>query len=499
VPEEGRFVIPDLQRIGKYDVLERIADGGFATLYRGRDPFLKRLVAIKVCASEDSELRQQFLREAEIAGNLDHPSIVRTFDFGFDPVGPYLVQEYLQGEDLSQLIAQRVPLSPRRRLDLLVQVAEGLAYSHERLVLHLDVKPGNIRVLGRRQAKILDFGIARLASSDAPPPGGMVGTAGYLPPEQVMSKAVDARADVFAFGAMAYELLTFSRPFAGGTISELIKRVLAGEAEPMTRHWRDCGETLENLIGRCLRRDPAARYPSFEVLLPELIAVRDSYPEVADDESIRDRRLVSRESGAVEAAPVAAVQVPDPLAIASSPLEALDAAATQTTTGEHSVAQLPASRPEAGRRRGPGSSKRVLMAGFAAAAVVVVMMVAALLPSSQPTIAAEPIASATYVSAGPDGPAPGLLVVTAAPWGEVTRLRSADGVTVDLPADRVTPLRLWVAPGPHEAEITLAGGAVATCQAVVVEGGAQVCAAAAIDGTSGPRATEYFKELGWWR
>ena len=144
--------MPDLQRIGKYDILERIADGGFATLYRGRDPFLKRLVAIKVCASEDLELRQQFLREAEIAGNLDHPSIVRTFDFGFDPVGPYLVQEYLQGEDLSRLIAERTPLSPRRKLDLLIQIAEGLAYSHAHLVLHLDVKPANVRVIGRRRA-----------------------------------------------------------------------------------------------------------------------------------------------------------------------------------------------------------------------------------------------------------------------------------------------------------------------------------------------------------
>ena len=282
------MVIPDLQRIGKYDVLERIADGGFATLYRGRDPFLKRLVAIKVCASDDVELRQQFLREAEIAGNLDHPSIVRTFDFGFDPVGPYLVQEYLQGEDLSHLISHRVPLPTRRKLDLLVQIAEGLAYSHHRLVLHLDVKPGNVRVLGRRQAKILDFGIARLATSGAPAPGAMVGTAGYVAPEQVMSKTVDARSDVFAFGALAYELLTFSRPFAGGTIGELLKRVLAAEAEPISRHWPDCDEALANLVGRCLRRDPAGRYPSFEVLLPELIAIRDSHPEAASEPAAID-------------------------------------------------------------------------------------------------------------------------------------------------------------------------------------------------------------------
>jgi serine/threonine-protein kinase len=475
VPEGARFVIPDLQRIGKYDVLERIADGGFATLYRGRDPFLKRLVAIKVCASEDPELRQQFLREAEIAGNLDHPSIVRTFDFGFDPVGPYLVQEYLQGEDLSQLIAQRVALPTRRRLDLLIQIAEGLAYSHQRLVLHLDIKPGNVRVLGRRLAKILDFGIARLATGEAPPAGSMVGTAGYLPPEQVMSRAVDVRSDVFSFGALAYELLTFARPFAGGTLSDLLKRVLASEAEPMTRHWPECDTALADLIGRCLRRDPAARYPSFEVLLPDLQAIRDRFPEVP---------------GGEPAQPSASSQSPVALPPGSECEHGGD------DTPEAAIAEPPATKPaNAGRRRW----KRAAMAGLAAAVVVVAIGIAVLAASHGPATMVEAAVPQPLVPEAPGAPAPGLLVVTAAPWGRVLHVRGTEGEAIDLPADRVTPLRVWVAPGPHTVEIALAGGGSATCEVEVATGATQVCAAEPIDVATRPDGDDYFKEMGWWR
>ena len=436
MPEEARFVIPDLQRIGKYDILERIADGGFATLYRGHDPFLKRLVAIKVCVSADPELRQQFLREAEIGGNLDHPSIVRTFDFGFDQVGPYLVQEYLQGEDLSRLIERRAPIPPRRKIDLLIQIAEGLAYSHAQRVLHLDVKPGNVRVLGLRQAKILDFGIARLAetSDSAPGLGGMVGTAGYLPPEQVMGKAVDARADIFGFGALAYEWLTFCRPFTGGTIPELLQRVLAAEAEPMTRYWPDCGDRLANVIGRCLRRDPASRYPSFEALIPDLVAVRDSLPEAVEHEPVVQR---------VE-----------------------------------------------GRR-----SRRTLVASAVAAGVLATATVAFIVVPSREPASAVVAAPATVSVPRAAGPAPGALLVTAAPWGEVVRLYGPDGEPEDLPENRMTPLRLWVVPGTHRAEIVLSGGETVTCSAEVVSGEAHLCHVEMPDTAT---ATDYWKEVGWW-
>jgi serine/threonine-protein kinase len=493
---DTRVVIPDLQRIGKYDVLERIADGGFATLYRGRDPFLKRLVAIKVCASDDAELRHQFLREAEIAGNLDHPSIVRTFDFGFDPVGPYLVQEFLHGEDLSYLIARRVALSTRRKLDLLVQIAEGLDYSHQRLVLHLDVKPGNVRVLGRRHAKILDFGIARLAVGGNGAAPGMVGTAGYVPPEQVTNKTVDARSDIFAFGAVAYELLTYARPFAGGTVSDLLKRVLAAEAEPMTRHWHDCDEELAHLIGRCLRRDPAGRYPSFELLLPELTAIRDRCAEEAEVPVAvaADAAVVAARRRATEDDPGRTVEV----AVSAPAGDRVESAALASSSKEPSPADtLPigAASPTVSKRR--AGFRVIWMAGLAAVALVGSLAIAFVSPSHQPTAAAVPAAAPAVVPPRSSGPPPGLLVVTAAPWGQVSRLVDAGGASIDL-AERDTPLRLWVPPGRYHAEVTLADGGAATCDVEVASGGTQPCAATAVDEESLPAGTDYFKEMGWW-
>jgi serine/threonine-protein kinase len=506
VPEGDPFVIPDLQRIGKYDVLERIADGGFATLYRARDPFLKRLVAIKVCASEDPELRQQFLREAEIAGNLDHPSIVRTFDFGFDQVGPYLVQEYLRGEDLSQLIARRAPLSPRRKLDLLIQVAEGLSYSHAQRVLHLDIKPANVRVIAERQAKILDFGIARLATSDAGPQlGGMVGTAGYLPPEQVLGKAVDARADIFAFGALAYELLTYRRPYAGGTMSELLKRVLETDAEPMTRHWPGCSDALDNLIGRCLRRSPGARYASFEALLPELVAARSSFPETPERESAEGELGVLAASTAIGAAATGPVVDPPPLGggaslaeaapLAPSSGAAIDRLAATASTGPAPpIAPVEAAppAPPVARRRSTGGWV-LLAASLAGLAVVAVL---ALFSTREPA-APPPPPVAVQPPPVEAGPAPGVLLVTAAPWGEVARVVGADGAMAELPADRATPLRLWVAPGRHDVEVALAAGEMGTCQVEVVSGGTHVCHVEAP--AERGLATEYWKEMGWWQ
>ena len=284
VPEPEQGVASDPKSIGKYDVVERIADGGFAVLYKGYDPFLKRSVAIKVCVSQDAELRQQFLREAEIAGQLDHPNIVRTFDFGFESAGPFLIQEYLEGEDLEHKIKRGDELSLRGKLGLLQEVAEGLAYSHDRGVLHLDIKPANIRLPeavdgSSSGVKILDFGIARLASSGAEDKlDGMVGTAGYVPPEQISDGEVDARSDVFAFGAVAYELITHRRPFSGATVPELLKQVLEGRSLPLLQTWADCPESVAGLVDRCLESDPASRYQSFEDLLADLRSILAYFP-----------------------------------------------------------------------------------------------------------------------------------------------------------------------------------------------------------------------------
>src|SRR6185503_6982981 len=142
------------QRIAKYEVLEKIAEGGFGTVYKARDPFIKRLVAIKTCSVADEDMARRFFREAEIAGRFDHPNVTIVHDFGVEDQTAYLLQE----------IRRRDPLPLRQKIDYLLQVANGLAYAHSQQVIHRDIKPANLRVLETGQVKILDFGIAKLAT-----------------------------------------------------------------------------------------------------------------------------------------------------------------------------------------------------------------------------------------------------------------------------------------------------------------------------------------------
>ena len=265
-----------MEKIGKYEVLRPIGTGGFGEVYEGRDPFIQRRVAIKTCASEDSSLRQRFLREAQIAGNLEHRNVVTIYDFGLQDEVPYIVQEYLPGEDLDHVIARRDPLSLQRRIDILTQVAEGLEYAHAQGVVHRDVKPANIRLLGDGRVKIMDFGIAKLARTEShlTKTGITLGTAAYLPPEQIRGEPVDGRADQFSFGVTAYELLSGEPPFGGERLDDLMAQILNAEPRPLEEIAPQCPAALTAVVRRCLEKDPERRYASFSDVLAALRAVR---------------------------------------------------------------------------------------------------------------------------------------------------------------------------------------------------------------------------------
>ena len=253
------------RKIGKYEILERIGQGGFGLVYKARDPFIKRLVAIKVCTSSDETLKKRFIREAEIAGNLHHRSIVTVFELGYDAAGPFLVQEYLPGEDLDAKIRRRDELTLAVKVRYLLQIGRALEYAHKKGILHRDIKPGNMRVLEDDRVKILDFGIAKLAGAETQltRTGKVLGTAGYLSPEQLKGEPVDARSDVFSFGALAYELISYEHPFPGTTISELLQQVVDTDPHPLPTLAPDCPPEVAAMITRCLEKDPARRYPGF--------------------------------------------------------------------------------------------------------------------------------------------------------------------------------------------------------------------------------------------
>lgn len=251
-------------KIGKYEVVEKIGVGGFGTVYRGRDPFIKRIVAIKTCQSDDEEIKKRFFREAEFAGNLHHRNITTIYDFGVENGTPFLVQEYLTGEDLDKIIKRGDPLPLARKIEILNAICDGLAYAHANGIIHRDMKPGNVRVLEDGTVKIMDFGIAKSFQSESTltQTGITLGTAAYLAPEQIRGEAVSPATDIFSLGVLAYELLTYRKPFRGEHISTVLFRILNENPEPITTLVPDCPPALEEAVNRTMEKNPAARYQS---------------------------------------------------------------------------------------------------------------------------------------------------------------------------------------------------------------------------------------------
>jgi len=290
-------------RIGKYEIIEPIGEGGFGMVYKGFDPFIKRHVAIKTCTSPDKELRQRYYREAEIAGRLDHPNIVRIFDFGTQNDTPFLVQEFLAGGDLDLKIEGRQFVPIPERLLYLIHIARGLAYAHDQGVIHRDIKPANIRVLEDGSVKIMDFGVAMLQNTETrlTKDGMAVGTAAYLAPEQVKGNTPDNRSDIFSYGVLAYELLTGDRPFEQDSISATLFSILHDDPRPITLPARVCPESLRHLIERCMSKDPDQRPSHFTEVLENLDRVRAELRSTdAERDFASDLRNVAPQSSTVQ-------------------------------------------------------------------------------------------------------------------------------------------------------------------------------------------------------
>ena len=261
-----------MHSFGKYEVLEKVGVGGFGVVWKAFDPHIKRTVAVKTCTSDDQEVRDRFFQEAEIAGNLQHRNVVTVYDFGVQEGVPYLVQEFLNGEDLDKKIERRQQIEPFERVAYLVQAARGLEFAHSKGVVHRDIKPANIRVLEDGTAKILDFGIAKLAQrhTGLTQTGMTLGTAQYLAPEQIRGEAIDPRTDIFSFGVLAFELLTYHKAFEGETLSNVIYQILHKEPPRLSEFWADAPAEAQELLNRCLDKDPKRRYPTTQDLVAAL-------------------------------------------------------------------------------------------------------------------------------------------------------------------------------------------------------------------------------------
>jgi serine/threonine-protein kinase len=263
------------EKIGKYEISEQIGTGGFGAVFKGRDPFIKRTVAVKTCQLNDPEIKSRFFREAELAGNLHHRNITTIYDFGVENDIPYIVQEFLTGEDVDRVIKRGEPLPLQRKVEILIAIAEGLHFAHEAHVIHRDIKPANIRILENGTIKIMDFGIAKSLQSESSltQTGITLGTSAYLAPEQIRGETLDRRTDVFAVGVLAYELLAYQKPFRGEHLSTILYRILNEVPEPIQSVAPDVPPAMAAIVNRAMEKNVENRYPSMEAMRQDLISV----------------------------------------------------------------------------------------------------------------------------------------------------------------------------------------------------------------------------------
>jgi serine/threonine protein kinase len=251
--------------IGKYQIVERIGAGGFGTVFKAWDPVIKRSVAIKTC-SLGKEFQARFLQVAELAGRLQHPNITTVYEFGMEGETPFFVQELLSGEDLSEIIARRDPLDVLAKVKILLGIAMGLEYAHRSGVMHRDIKPANIRILENRTVKIMDFGVAKVigAPSVLTGTGVALGSSSYMSPEQVSGDSVDLRTDIFSFGVLAYELLSYRKPFENENLFRVLEMIVKEEPEPIGLIVSGIPDGLAALIDRAMRKNPSDRFESMK-------------------------------------------------------------------------------------------------------------------------------------------------------------------------------------------------------------------------------------------
>ena len=278
-------------RLGPYEVIAAIGAGGMGLVYRARDKRLGRDVAVKVIApslSTDVDRVRRFEQEARAVAALNHPNILSVYDIGVENGTPYVVSELLEGETLRDRLKHGA-LPVRKALEIAGQIAQGLAAAHDRGVVHRDLKPENIFLTTDGIAKILDFGLAKLRPAEPAAgvepeatraadtqPGMMLGTVGYMAPEQVRGQAVDHRGDLFAFGAVLYEMLSGRRAFGGETPADSMTAVLEKAPADLSHADRNISPALTRLVDRCLEKTPGARFQSTRDLAFALEATQSS-------------------------------------------------------------------------------------------------------------------------------------------------------------------------------------------------------------------------------
>ena len=268
------------KHLGKYEILRTLGQGAMGEVYLAHHPAIGREVAIKTIlgAARGEEVEGRFRREAEAAGQLNHPNLVTIFDFDKDGEVLFLVMEYVKGDDLEDLIKGSV-LSPSQVLEVLAQVCDGLSHAHRNGIIHRDIKPSNIRVIrdGKQLlAKVMDFGIARMEDSNLTATGIVMGTVSYMAPEYIRLGHATPQSDLFAVGVMLYECLTGRKPFAGDNTTTILFKIVSDAPAPLDLSLiHGISPSVRLILDQALAKDPAARFQTAADLAKALRACKD--------------------------------------------------------------------------------------------------------------------------------------------------------------------------------------------------------------------------------
>ncbi len=271
-------------RLGPYEILSPLGAGGMGEVYRARDTKLDRGVAIKILPERlatDEDALERFEREAKAVAALNHPNILGIYDFGKEGSVSYAAMELLEGETLREKLGSPVPV--RKAIEYAVQVAQGLAAAHEKGIVHRDLKPENLFVTNDGRVKILDFGLAKVVAAEIPgtnaptaalgtEPGVVMGTVGYMSPEQVRARPADHRSDIFSFGAILYEMLSGKRAFRGDSAAETMAAIANTDPPELSTTSANVSPTLDGIVRHCLEKSPSERFQSARDLAFDLQA-----------------------------------------------------------------------------------------------------------------------------------------------------------------------------------------------------------------------------------
>ncbi|TAN53173.1 MAG: serine/threonine protein kinase [Methylococcaceae bacterium] len=273
---------PDDKKLGKYQIVRELGRGAMGVVYEGYDPVLERHVALKTIRkdllqsgnNDTGNLLQRFRREAQAAARLHHPNIVVVHDYAEEDDTVFIAMERVNGKELKDYFAQKLRFDLKSSVKIMLQLLDGLAYSHQHNIVHRDIKPANIILIENSgRVKIADFGVARMDASELTQAGEIMGTPAYMAPEQLLGNPVDARVDIYSAGVIFYELLTGEKPFTGNNIPALMNNILHAEPPAASQRNVKLPPQCDGIVNKALSKDPGARYQTAEAFKAALKAL----------------------------------------------------------------------------------------------------------------------------------------------------------------------------------------------------------------------------------